>query len=190
MRSRKTCENSRITISELIDYSQHCACLNNAAMFCWYRNNKACASPSLAVCNGKPAVTASNASSASSPKYTPPYQGNGGLNCVEIGYCSRPTKAKTSMTVTVSGVATVITVAVGLPTPELSDLLPGQARPTPTAASAPAITEDPLQFTTIGAPTAAPTPELSDLLPPGANNRRAVPTALHDRRQNHNRWMG
>lgn len=85
------------------------------------------------------------------------------------------------MTVTVSGVESVITVPVGyLPTVDTGDILP----PAPTAAPTPVAVEPPIIFTPIPeadpasqapAPTPAPTP--------GAN-------FLRDRRLNHNRWIG
>lgn len=88
-------------------------------MFCWYRNNRACASPTLQQCPGAPQTTAAATATSTKPKYTPPYgQGNGGLNCVEIGYCSRASRSKTATTITVNGTPTVISVAVGLPTGE------------------------------------------------------------------------
>jgi len=143
-----------------LDTGSLCACLNNAALFCWYRNNRACASPVLQVCGGKGGTVVPNATATPARTYTPPYQGNGGLNCVEIGYCSRPSKSKTSMTVTISGTESVITVPVGLPTPDLqlTDLLP----PPPTGAAQPIQTEAPIVFTPIpeAAPATTPPPRM------------------------------
>jgi hypothetical protein len=55
------------------------------------------------------------------------YRGESGLNCVDLGYCYRPTKGRTTVVVSVStGGSVTITVPVGLP----SDALP---TPPPTA---------------------------------------------------------
>ena len=49
------------------------------------------------------------------------YRGESGLNCVDLGYCYRPTKGRTTVVVSVSsGGSVTITVPVGLP----SDALP------------------------------------------------------------------
>jgi len=166
-----------------LDEGSLCACLNNAALFCWYRNSRACASPALRSCGAKGTGGApSPAATPTTTKYTPPYgQGAGGLNCVEIGYCSRPSKAKTTMSVTVSGTATVITVPVGLPTPDLFDPLATILGPTPAPSSAPAPTspEAPIVFTPLGAADPAATS------PPMPRER-----ALKEKRINENRWMG
>ncbi|KAF2416691.1 hypothetical protein EJ08DRAFT_666605 [Tothia fuscella] len=174
-----------------LDTGSLCACLNNAALFCWKRNGRACASPILPQCGPEPTTAAPTISSPPPSTYTPPYQGLGGLNCVEIGYCSRPKKERTSMTVTVNGVPTVITVPVGLPTPELSDLLPPNPNapprtPAPGATGQPA--ETPIIFTPITGPgptaAATTTPELSDLLPKATGKARMA------KRVNEARWMG
>ncbi|KAF2398711.1 hypothetical protein EJ06DRAFT_564140 [Trichodelitschia bisporula] len=116
-----------------------CACEYNAAIFCYRRAG--CPFPAPPNCEG--AVLASNGTSTLTapprPKYTPPYEGNGGLNCVEIGYCSRPTRSKTTMVVTLNDTTTVITVPVGLPTLEAADLLPPVSSVVTTAMEAPVI---------------------------------------------------
>ncbi|TID20699.1 putative sterigmatocystin biosynthesis monooxygenase [Venturia nashicola] len=101
-----------------LDESSLCACLNNAELFCWYRNNRQCASPVPKPCPGLPPPPApTDPTDPSEPKYTPPNgPGAGGLNCVEMGYCSEATKSKSSTTIMVNGTATVIDVPVGLPT--------------------------------------------------------------------------
>jgi hypothetical protein len=48
--------------------------------------------------------------------FKPTYKGESGLNCVDLGYCFRPTKARTTMTITMPSGTAVITVPVGLPT--------------------------------------------------------------------------
>jgi hypothetical protein len=146
-------------------------------MFCWYRNNRQCASPSLKQCPGAPQTVAVTATATSTkPKYTPPYgQGNGGLNCVEIGYCSRASRSKTATTITVNGTPTVISVGVGLPT--------GDTAPDPFA---PPITDVPgIQFTSL--PGAAPidsTPQQTPAPP------RVKARDVKEMKANEGRWMG
>jgi hypothetical protein len=59
-------------------------------------------------------VAVTSAETAST--FKPTYKGESGLNCVDLGYCFRPTKARTTITITMPSGTAVITVPVGLPT--------------------------------------------------------------------------
>ncbi|KAE9974288.1 hypothetical protein EG328_003933 [Venturia inaequalis] len=155
-----------------------CACLNNAEMFCWYRNNRQCASPIPKQCPGAPETAAPPAPTApTQPKYVPPYgQGQGGLNCVEIGYCSRATRSKTSTTIMVNGTATVITVTVGLPT--------GDTAPDPFAPPAPAA--DGISFTQL--PAAGAVDSTPQMTPPPMVRKKE--RDVRKAKANERRWSG
>jgi hypothetical protein len=58
-------------------------------------------------------------SDAKATSFTAKYTAESGLHCVDLGYCYRPAKGKTSITITVGGSTAVITVPVGLPTQTL-----------------------------------------------------------------------
>lgn len=53
---------------------------------------------------------------AASATFKATYRGESGLNCVDLGYCYRPTKGRTTVVVQTSGGGSAtITVPVGLP---------------------------------------------------------------------------
>lgn len=84
------------------------------------------------------------------------------------------------MTITVSGSTTVISVAAGLPTPELSDLLPNMGNGgIPTAQPVQAPPADGIQFTEIPG---------ANEPPPAAPTRRAK--VLREMRGMEGRWLG
>jgi hypothetical protein len=87
------------------------------------------------------------------------------------------------MTVTVSGTTTVITVGVGLPTPELSDLLPNMGNGGSMPTSAPDPQQGPPQDQPI---TFTPIPGATDVAP--APTARAK--VLREMRGMENRWIG
>jgi len=101
-----------------------CACENQAELFCWRRNGQAtCPSPLPYDCENIPANGVSTrisalatAAASGTPSFTPTYTGESGLNCVDLGYCFRPTKARTTMTITMPSGTAIITVPIGLPT--------------------------------------------------------------------------
>jgi hypothetical protein len=109
--------------SQFLNKVSLCACLNQAALFCWKRNPQGlCPSPTPRACNEDgtfhpPSVTSAGTALPTS-LFTPKYKGASGLNCVEIGYCYRPSRSMTTITVTLENGTTVITVPVGLPTQE------------------------------------------------------------------------
>jgi hypothetical protein len=80
--------------------------------------------------NPKRRMTPRPTAAATPATFKATYRGESGLNCVDLGYCYRPTKSRTTVVVSVSsGGSVTITVPVGLP----SDALP-TAPPTVVAA--------------------------------------------------------
>ncbi|KAF2670200.1 hypothetical protein BT63DRAFT_439285 [Microthyrium microscopicum] len=106
-----------------------CQCFNNVEDVCWRLSGKTCAEPSPYVCdklgpNGKPTLRTSIDRATAESTFLPASgkSGAGGLNCVDLGYCYRPTKAKTTLTLTLPDGTAIVTVPVGLPTDALPTL--------------------------------------------------------------------
>jgi len=96
-----------------------CACLNQARLFCWKRNpHGLCPSPVPQECNEDGTLNSVAQTALPASTFTPKNKGEGNLNCVEIGYCYRPTRSMTTVTVTGENGTAVITVPVGLPSQE------------------------------------------------------------------------
>jgi hypothetical protein len=97
---------------------------------------------------------------------------------VEIGYCSRPSRSKTAMTITVNGTPSVISVQVGLPGSDFDPLaLTGAPGPTPS--------EAPIIFTPI--PGAEGPIDSTPQQTPGP---RVKVKAFKEKRLNEGRWLG
>jgi len=108
--------------AERLNKASLCACLNQARLFCWKRNpHGACPSPIPHDCNEDGTLNSATQTSVGAPAstFTPKNKGEGNLNCVEIGYCYRPTRSMTTVTVSGENGTTVITVPVGLPSQEV-----------------------------------------------------------------------
>jgi len=107
--------------AQFLGKASRCACLNQAALFCWRRNPQGlCPSPKPDDCGDSsgPKATIASTLATSTSLFSAPYRGESGLNCVEIGYCSRPPRGKTSITITLANGTAIITVPMGLPTQE------------------------------------------------------------------------
>jgi len=124
---------------DILDPKSLCACQNQQEFFCWRRSGKnTCAKPSPLNCdklNSKgiatERITAEPSLQTAVSSFTPKSgnTGAGGLNCVDLGYCFRPTKARTTLTLTLPNGTAIVTVPVGLPTDALPTL---GVVPTPT----------------------------------------------------------
>jgi hypothetical protein len=65
-------------------------------------------------------VTAAEAA----PTFKATYRGESGLNCVDLGYCYRPTRKFTTVVISMSTGDATITVPAGLPTGALPTATP------------------------------------------------------------------